>query len=83
MKIAVVGCGYVADSYAKTLANYPELELVGAYDRNEGNLESFSRRRSGLDAPSHRRLIEVSVARVATRMDRKVDKNGHGCKSRR
>jgi predicted dehydrogenase len=32
MKIAVVGCGYVADSYAKTLANYPELELVGAYD---------------------------------------------------
>jgi predicted dehydrogenase len=32
MKIAAVGCGYVADSYAKTLANYPELELVGAYD---------------------------------------------------
>lgn len=43
MKIAVVGCGYVADSYGKTLANYPELELVGAYDKNEGNLESFSR----------------------------------------
>jgi len=44
MKIAVVGCGYVADSYAKTLENYPELELVGAYDRNEGNLALFSRR---------------------------------------
>ena len=44
MKIAVVGCGYVADFYLKTLANYPELELVGAYDRNVGNLESFSQR---------------------------------------
>lgn len=44
MNIGVVGCGFVADSYAKTLANYPELELVGAYDRNEKNLEIFSRR---------------------------------------
>jgi predicted dehydrogenase len=44
MNIAVVGCGYVADSYGKTLANYPELQLVGAYDHNEGNVESFSRR---------------------------------------
>jgi predicted dehydrogenase len=44
MKIAVVGCGYVATSYTNALANYPELELVGAYDRNVGNLESFSRR---------------------------------------
>jgi hypothetical protein len=74
MKIAVGGYSCVANSYAKNLGGLPELELVGAYDRNEGNLESFSRRRSGLDAPSHRRLIEVSVARVATRMDRKVDK---------
>jgi predicted dehydrogenase len=44
MNIAVVGCGYVADSYGKTLENYPELKLVGAYDHNRENLESFSRR---------------------------------------
>ena len=35
MKIAVIGCGYVAEFYAKTLGNYPELELIGAYDRND------------------------------------------------
>jgi predicted dehydrogenase len=44
MNIAVVGCGWVADSYGKTLENYPELKLVGAYDNNKENLESFSRR---------------------------------------
>src|ERR1700724_1766870 len=44
MNIAVIGCGWVADAYGKTLENYPELKLVGAYDNNRENLESFSRR---------------------------------------
>ena len=44
MNIAVVGTGYVADFYGKTLENYPELKLVGAYDNNKEHLESFSRR---------------------------------------
>jgi predicted dehydrogenase len=44
MNIALIGCGYVAESYAKTLANYPELKLTGAFDRNQSNLESFVRR---------------------------------------
>lgn len=35
MKIAIVGCGFVADYYMLTLANHPELELVGAFDRDE------------------------------------------------
>ena len=25
MNLAIVGCGYVAESYCKTLGNYPEL----------------------------------------------------------
>ena len=44
MNIAVVGCGYVAESYAKTLVNYPDLKLVGAFDRNRSNLDAFCRR---------------------------------------
>ena len=44
MKIAVVGCGYVADSYGKTLKSYSELQLIGAYDNNKENLESFCSR---------------------------------------
>jgi len=44
MKVAIIGCGYVAESYAKTLGNYPELELIGAYDRNDRNLHEFCSR---------------------------------------
>lgn len=41
MNLAIIGCGYVAEFYGKTLSNYPELKLVGAFDRNEANLKSF------------------------------------------
>lgn len=44
MNIAFVGCGYVADFYVKTLGNYPELNFVGAYDRNQSNVEGFVQR---------------------------------------
>jgi predicted dehydrogenase len=44
MNIAIVGCGYVAEFYGKTLGNYPDLKLVGAYDRNEENLQRFCQR---------------------------------------
>lgn len=44
MNIAFVGCGYVAEFYGNTLANYPQLKLVGAYDRNARNLDAFGRR---------------------------------------
>jgi len=47
VKIAVVGTGYVADLYGKTLLQYPELTLLGAYDNKRENLVAFSRRWSG------------------------------------
>ncbi|WP_102959653.1 Gfo/Idh/MocA family protein [Mangrovicella endophytica] len=43
MKIAIVGCGFVADYYMLTLANHPELELVGAYDRDPVAAARFGR----------------------------------------
>lgn len=42
MKIAMVGCGYVADFYAQSLPLHPELELVGVWDRDEPRLERFT-----------------------------------------
>lgn len=42
MRIAMVGCGFVADFYVQTLANHPNLELSGVYDRNERRLHRFS-----------------------------------------
>ena len=43
MRIAFVGCGYVADFYVKTLANHPELELVGVMDREKERAERLAR----------------------------------------
>ncbi|MEM5474047.1 Gfo/Idh/MocA family oxidoreductase [Hoeflea sp. AS60] len=40
-KIAFVGTGYVADYYITTLANYPELKLVGAWDHDADRLTQF------------------------------------------
>ncbi|MBI4470322.1 MAG: Gfo/Idh/MocA family oxidoreductase [Acidobacteria bacterium] len=44
MNLALIGCGYVAEFYGKTLENYPTLQLHGAYDRNAHNLDAFLRR---------------------------------------
>ena len=32
MKIAIIGCGYVADLYATTLSEHPELQLLSDRD---------------------------------------------------
>jgi predicted dehydrogenase len=44
MKLAIIGCGYVAEFYGKTLGNYAALELAGAYDANADNLAKFCAR---------------------------------------
>ena len=43
MRIAIVGCGYVADLYMKTLKNYPQLEVAGVMDRHPERLSRFAR----------------------------------------
>jgi predicted dehydrogenase len=58
MNIAMVGCGYVAEFYGKTLGNYPKLQMVGAYDNNEKNLQAFCRRWSARPYTSMQQLLE-------------------------
>lgn len=43
MKIAIVGCGWVADFYLPTLPGHPGLEVLGAYDRDPHRLEACTR----------------------------------------
>lgn len=47
MNVAIVGCGYVAEFYGRTLSNYPHLTLVGAYDNNPVHLRAFVARWPG------------------------------------
>src|SRR5262245_31768999 len=42
MRIAFVGCGYVADFYAATLPNHPSLQLAGVYDRDPDRQRDFT-----------------------------------------
>ena len=42
-RIAFVGCGFVADLYARTLALHPQLELSGVFDRDPQRSDVFAR----------------------------------------
>jgi len=42
MRVAIVGCGFVADYYMKTLPFHPQLEVVGVMDRDDERATRFS-----------------------------------------
>lgn len=42
MRIAIVGCGYVADYYFRTLPLHPELTVVGIYDRDAARMANIA-----------------------------------------
>jgi predicted dehydrogenase len=44
MRMAFVGCGFVADLYAGTLNQHPELALAGVTDRDADRAHAFARR---------------------------------------
>lgn len=44
MKCAIVGCGYIAEFYAATRGQHPELPWIGAWDRDGARLATSARR---------------------------------------
>ncbi len=58
MRIAIVGCGFVADFYMKTLRAHPELELVGVADRAQGRAIRFSAHYGVPEYRSLQRLLD-------------------------
>ena len=42
MRLALIGCGYVADMYIQTLRKYEHLHIIGVYDRNPERLAKFT-----------------------------------------
>jgi len=43
MKIAIIGCGFVADYYLEALKRYPELEIAGIYDKKSSRSEKLGK----------------------------------------
>lgn len=56
MRIAIVGCGFVADYYMKTRSAHPELELVGCMDCDRDRANKFS---SHYSIPAYSSLEEL------------------------
>jgi predicted dehydrogenase len=42
MNVALIGCGFVADYYVRTLENHPSLKILGVMDRDSARTEYFS-----------------------------------------
>jgi predicted dehydrogenase len=56
MKVAIVGTGYVADAYLKSLPRHPEMSLTGVYDKLADRAHAF--------AAHHRTSTYPSLAAV-------------------
>lgn len=58
MKIAFLGCGYVANMYRLTLPMHPELQLVGVSDRERSRAENMARLTGTKVYPSLEAILE-------------------------
>ena len=57
MRLAMLGCGYVANMYRLTLPMHPELELAGVFDRETSRAENMARLTGAKAYPSFDALL--------------------------
>jgi predicted dehydrogenase len=58
MRVAVVGCGFVADFYLNTLSVHPQLEVTGVMDQDRDRAARFAEHHSVARYPSLEALLE-------------------------
>ena len=62
LRIAIIGCGWIADVHAKTFKNQPDVEIVAGADIVPGKAEEFMKRHgiegAKTDYASHKELID-------------------------
>lgn len=68
MKIAIVGCGFVADLYMQTLALHPELEVAGVYDTDAARLRQFADHHGVRAMASLEALLQVPDLRIVVNL---------------
>ncbi|MEM9355431.1 MAG: Gfo/Idh/MocA family oxidoreductase [Pseudomonadota bacterium] len=64
-EIAIIGCGFVADLYMKSLEAFPEVRVAAAYDRDPQRLQAFC---SHWNVPPHSTLAELLDPGPASRL---------------
>ena len=62
MRVAIIGCGWIADSHAKSYLNQPDVEIVAGADLIPGKAAAFMEKHgivgAKTDYASHKELIE-------------------------
>lgn len=66
--IALVGCGFVADYYLASIANYPSLRIQGVYDRDTARLRQFCDHYSLRAYPSLESLLADDGVRIVVNL---------------
>ncbi len=61
MRLAFVGCGFVAPLYFQSLSRHPELELVGVYDRDSRRCKIFCDGTESRQYESYEQLLNDST----------------------
>jgi predicted dehydrogenase len=74
MKIGFVKCGYVADTYIKSLKNYPYLELAAVTDRDQKRASEFGAYHSVKTCPSIEALLDEPNIEIIVNLS---DANSH------
>jgi predicted dehydrogenase len=57
LRIAIIGCGNIAGPYARNLATYPQLDLVGFTDLDLSRAEALAEKHGGRAFPSIKVLL--------------------------
>jgi predicted dehydrogenase len=65
MRIAIVGCGFVADYYISTLRDYPHLKIAGVMDSDADRATHFSKVHNLPLYPTLAALLEDSSVEIA------------------
>ncbi len=68
MKIAIVGCGFVADLYMATMSLHPSLEVAGVFDRDAQRLRRFTARHGARAYESLQHLLEDDDATIVVNL---------------
>lgn len=64
MRIAIIGCGFVADYYISTLRDYPQFTIAGVMDRNSDRATHFAEYHNLPLYPSLAKLLEDTSVEI-------------------
>lgn len=60
--VTLVGCGFVADLYMRSLASFPQVRVLGAHDRDPARMAAFCAHWKIRELPTLQSLFDAMPA---------------------